>query len=247
MRMAGYQQPSAGDYNLVYDGQMCVPAAETDDVVLERIYYRFNLEHPQDYRGRSLVKLGGFGEKSWQRLWDAIQRSRKTTFERYLIAMDIPMIGNTASRILARAFHSSLEEFEDAVMTGYDFTRLPDFGQTLHNNIQAWFQSEENWYIWEELRTLVSVVPPKEEGAPESGGNPFYGLTLVVTGKVEPYTRDGMNDLIESLGAHAGSSVTKKTDYLICGEKSGSKLEKARELGVPVLAPGEFFQMAGVA
>ncbi len=194
-----------------------------------------------------IVKLEGFGEKSWQRLWDAIQRSRNTTFERYLTAMDIPMIGNTASRILARMFHSSLEEFEDAVLSGYDFTQIPDFGQTLHNNIQSWFQSEDNWYIWEELRTLVRISPPKEDAAPESGGNPFYGLTLVVTGKVEPYTRDGINDLIRSLGANAGSSVTKKTDYLICGEKSGSKLDKARELGVPVLAPGEFFQMAGVA
>ncbi len=54
MRTAGYRQPSAGDYNLVYDGRVSVPAAETDDEVLERIYYRFNLEHPQDYRGRSL-------------------------------------------------------------------------------------------------------------------------------------------------------------------------------------------------
>lgn len=122
--------------------------------------------------------------------------------------MDIPMIGNTASRTLARTFHSSLEAFEDAVLSGYDFTQLPDFGQTLHNNIQSWFQSEENWYIWEEFRTLVRIAPPKEEAAPESGGNPFYGLTLVVTGKVEPYTRIGINDLIESLGAHAGSSVT---------------------------------------
>ncbi len=200
-----------------------------------------------DEHREEIVKLEGFGEKSWQRLWDAIQRSRDTTFERYLIAMDIPMIGNTASRLLARVFHNSLEEFEDAVMTGCDFTQLPEFGQTLHNNIQAWFQNEDNWYVWEELRTLVSVAPPKEEAAPGSGGNPFYGLTLVVTGKVEPYTRSGINDLISSLGAHAGSSVTKKTDYLICGEKSGGKLEKARELGVPVLAPDEFFQMAGVA
>ncbi len=128
-----------------------------------------------EYRDE-IVKLEGFGEKSWQRLWDAIQRSRNTTFERYLIAMDIPMLGNTASRTLARVFHNSLEEFEDAVLSGCDFTRLPDFWQTLHNNIQSCFQSGDNWYIWEELRTLVSVALPKEEATPESGGNPFYGL-----------------------------------------------------------------------
>ena len=75
--------------------------------------------------------------------------------------------------------------------------------------------------------------------------NPFAGKTIVVTGKVAPYTRDGMNSLIASLGAVAGSSVTRKTDYLVCGEKAGSKLSKAQELGIPVLTPEEFFHMAG--
>ena len=70
--------------------------------------------------------------------------------------------------------------------------------------------------------------------------NPFVGCTMVVTGKVEPYTRSGINAKIESLGAVAGSSVTKKTDYLIC-----SKLDKARALGIRVLSPGEFFRMIG--
>ena len=86
----------------------------------------------------------------WQNLWDAIQRSRDTTFERYLIAMDIPMIGNNASKTLARQFHSSLDEFEEAVVSGYDFTQLPDFGETLHRNIHDWFQSEDNWFVWYE-------------------------------------------------------------------------------------------------
>lgn len=194
-----------------------------------------------------IVNLEGFGEKSWQRLWDAIQRSRDTTFERYLIAMDIPMIGNTASRALAKVFHSSLDEFEDAVMSGYDFTQLPDFGDTLHGNIRAWFQIEDNWYIWEELRTLVNIQKPAPAGEPQHPDNPFAGKTVVVTGKVEPYTREGINAKIESLGAHAGGSVSSKTHYLICGEKAGSKLDKARELGIPVLTPFEFFRMAASA
>lgn len=81
-----------------------------------------------------IVRMDGFGEKSWQRLWDAIQQSRNTTFERYLISMDIPMIGNTASKVLGRVFHYDLDEFRDAVYGGYDFRQLPDFGETLHNN-----------------------------------------------------------------------------------------------------------------
>lgn len=192
-----------------------------------------------------IIQLDGFGEKSWQRLWDAIQRSRNTTFERYLIAMDIPMIGNTASRTLSRQFNADLEAFEMAIFQRFDFTQLPDFGETLHRNIYDWFQSEENWYTWSELRSYVTIAPPAAAAPVEVPDNPFVGKTVVVTGKVEPYTRDGINAKIEALGARAGSSVSSKTDYLVCGENAGSKLEKAHTLGITVLTPAEFFGMIG--
>lgn len=192
-----------------------------------------------------IIQMDGFGEKSWQCLWDAIQRSRNTTFERYIIAMDIPMIGNTASRTLSRQFNASLEAFEIAIFQQFNFTQLPDFGDTLHRNICDWFQNEENWYTWSELRNYVTIVPPVAAAPVEMPDNPFVGKTIVVTGKVEPYTRDGINAKIEALGAHAGSSVSGRTNYLICGENAGSKLEKARSLGVAVLTPAEFFAMIG--
>lgn len=193
-----------------------------------------------------IVNMEGFGEKSWQRLWDAIQGSRNTTFERYLIAMDIPMVGNTASRTLAGEFHGDLAEFEDAVHHQYDFTQLPDFGDTLHNNIHEWFYDEENLYVWEVLQQMLNIEKrTMEENKDTVRENPFVGMTIVVTGKVEPYTRSGINEMIESLGAHAGSSVSRKTDYLVCGENAGSKLAKARELGIKVLTPAQFFHMAG--
>lgn len=192
-----------------------------------------------------VIKMDGYGERSWQRLWDAIQRSRDTTFERYMIAMDIPMVGNTASRTLSRQFNASLEAFEDAIFQQFDFTQLPDFGETLHKNIHAWFQSEENWYTWAELRNFVTIAPPVAPAPIAVPGNPFMGKTVVVTGKVEPYSRTGINAKIEALGARAGSSVSSKTDYLICGENAGSKLEKAQSLGITVLTPAEFFSMIG--
>lgn len=192
-----------------------------------------------------IVQMDGFGEKSWQRLWDAIQRSRNTTFERYLVAMDIPMIGSTASRTLSRQFNACLDDFEMAIFQQFDFTQLPDFGETLHRNICDWFQSEENWYTWSELRSFVTIAPPAAATPMSAPDTPFVGKTVVVTGKVEPYTRDGINAKIETLGAHAGSSISSKTDYLICGENAGSKLEKARSLGITVLTPTEFFGMIG--
>lgn len=90
---------------------------------------------------------------------------------------------------------------------------------------------------------MTIAVPAVKESAPPD--NPFVGKTIVVTGKVEPYTRDSFNAKIESLGAQADSSVSGKTDYLICGENAGSKLDKARSLGVTVLTPAQFFRMAG--
>ena len=197
-----------------------------------------------DEHREEIVRMEGFGEKSWQRLWEAIQASRNTTSLRYLIAMDIPMIGNTASRELCRAFNGSLASFEAAVDGGYDFTQLADFGDTLHNNIHNWFRDEENRYLWEELQMMMNIEK-KETMTAVQQGSPFAGKTIVVTGKVEPYTRDGINAKIASLGAHPGSSVSKNTDYLICGEKAGSKLQKAQALGVTVLSPAQFFQMVG--
>ena len=85
-----------------------------------------------------------------------------------------------------------------------------------------------NWFVWYELRELVHIAPSSADGPiPEDGDNPFVGKTVVVTGKVEPYNRGEINAKIEALGAHAGS-----------------KLDKARQLGIPVLSPADFFLMA---
>ena len=193
-----------------------------------------------------IVLLDGFGEKSWQNLWDAIEKSRNTTFGRFLISMDIPMIGNDASKTLAAAFDNDLNVFMDAVCCQYDFSQLPNFGQILHSNIYDWFASEENFCLWYEMLDMV-IVEKTSVAAPTVAGSLFANKTIVVTGKVEPYTRDQLHAMIESLGAKPGSSISSKTDYLICGEKAGSKLEKARSLGVKVLTPAEFFSMSKVA
>jgi len=191
-----------------------------------------------------ITSLEGFGVKSWQRLQDAIQRSRKTTFERYLVAMDIPMIGRTASRELSRYFDSSLDDFEAAVIGGFDFTVLEGFGATLHNNIHAWFKEENNLKLWKELQKMINIEKKDAPATSEAIGNPFAGCTIVATGKLVHFTRSSINAKIEALGATAGNAVTKDTNYLICGEKAGSKLDKARSLGVTVLSEQEFLEMA---
>ena len=193
-----------------------------------------------------IIAMDGFGEKSWQKIWDAIQKSRNTTFERFLIAMDIPLIGNNASEALCKVFSGDLDAFVGAVEDMYDFRQIPDIGETMHNNIYQWFWNEENYCMWFEMRDLFTIEKPTDVPMVVQQ-NPFMGKTIVVTGKVEPYTRDEIHGIIASLGAHAGSSVSSKTNYLICGEKAGSKLDKARSLGVQVITPLEFFSMVQAA
>ena len=191
-----------------------------------------------------IQQMDGFGEKSWLRLWDAIQKSRNTTFERYLISMDIPMIGRTASKELSRYFNGDLYTLETAVDDGFDFTQLNDFGEVLHRNIHEWFKIEDNRNLWEELQKMMNIEK-RTNTVTEAADNPFAGRTVVVTGTLVHFTRNTINAKIESLGAKAGSSVSKNTDYLICGESAGSKLGKARELGVPVITEQQFLEMAG--
>jgi len=158
--------------------------------------------------------------------------------------MDIPMIGNTASRELSRYFAGDLNALESAVDDGFDFTQLSDFGEVLHRNIHEWFRIEENRILWEELQEMMNIEK-KAAVTVENTDNPFAGCTVVVTGKLELFTRNSINAKIESLGAKAGGSVSKNTGYLICGENAGSKLDNARKLGIPVLTEQQFLEMAG--
>jgi len=219
------------------------------EATLERLIgcgwlHNFTDIYSLDQYSDEITAMEGFGVKSWSRLWDSIQRSKNTTFERYLVAMDIPMIGRTASKSLYGTFSGSLEAFEDAVKSAFDFRQLPDFGETKHENIYEWFSKAENLFLWNGLQQIVTIERKEIDMNAVHSSSLFAGMTLVVTGKVEPYTRDGINAMIESLGAKASKAVSKNTDYLICGEKAGSKLEKAQELGVAVLSPMEFFEMA---
>lgn len=146
-----------------------------------------DIYHLNRYR-EDIIKLEGFGEKSFDRLWDAISRSRNTDFVRYLVAMDIPMVGRTKSRILNNVFQGNLDEFETAATGSYDFTTLEDFGETLNHNIHAWFSDEDNLRLWKELQTEMNFKSKEELTMTNVKENPFIGKTIVATGKLEHFT-----------------------------------------------------------
>lgn len=200
--------------------------------------------HLDRYRNE-IIQMEGFGEKSYNKIIDSVERSRNTTFTKYLVGMDIPMIGRTAGGVLEHYFQGDLQEFAKAAVECFDFTLLPDFGETMSQSIWNWFRNHENLKLWNTLQKEFNfkedTIMAKKINSTQS--NPFTGCIIVATGKLEHFTRNSINDKIISIGATAGSSVTRKTNYLICGEKPGSKLTKAKELGIPVLTEQEFLDM----
>ena len=190
-----------------------------------------------------IIALEGFGGKSYERMWAAIEESRNTTFSRFVVAMDIPMIGRIAGRELNRYFNGDLRAFELAAMDWFDFTCLDDFGGTMSRNIHDWFHNSDNVILWRTLQKELHFEERKEENTMTMKSSPFNGCTIVATGKLENFTRDSINNKIISLGATAGSSVTKSTDYLIYGKKAGSKLDKAKQFGVTILTEQQFLDM----
>ena len=230
-------------------GKKAMDISGISEAVIDRFIEKGFLHTCQDFyhldRYRDeIIRMEGFGERSYEKLWESVEKSRNTTFVRYVVAMDIPLIGRTAGRALDCFFKGNLQEFAKAAVDCFDFTSLPDFGEKMSRSIWEWFHNGENLKRWKTLQKEFHFEEREEEAMKDrTENNPFTGCMVVATGKLENFTRDGINSRITSLGATAGSSVTRKTDYLICGEKPGSKLTKARELGITVLTEQEFLDM----
>ena len=189
-----------------------------------------------------IVNTDGFGERSFARLQKSIEKSRHCKLNQFIAGMGIPMVGRSAGREISRYFHGDWNEFEQALKERFDFTVLSDFGETMNQNLHAWYADEKQEALW---RPLLDYIIFEKEGTVMSTTNEtFAGKTIVATGKLQNYTRDEIQMKIMSLGAKAASSVSRKTDYLIVGEKAGSKLAKARELGVTILTEQEFEEMS---
>lgn len=198
----------------------------------------YELEKHRD----EIIKTEGFGMKSYERLQASIEKSRHCTLAKFIAGLGIPMVGRHAGRDLDHYFEGSWDAFEQAIQSGFDFTQLPDFGKTMNDNIYTWYADAEEAKLWRPLLNHIEFV--KETSVMTTNtNNPFAGKTVVATGKLVNYTRDGIQMKLLSLGATPASSVTKKTDYVIVGEKAGSKLTKAQQLGIKTLTEEEFEQM----
>jgi DNA ligase (NAD+) len=179
-----------------------------------------------------LSELERMGEKSAQNLLAGLEKSKRTTLARFLFGLGIRQVGETTAKDLARHF-GRIDALMDASLP--QLLEVPDVGPVVAQSIRTFFDQPHNREVVEQLRA-VGVHWPEGEGAADAAGpKPLLGMTLVLTGTLPNLSRDGAKELIEAAGGKVSGSVSKKTTYVVAGDEAGSKLDKARELGVNVI------------
>ena len=190
----------------------------------------------------------GFGEVSVRNLFNAIRARREIALERFIYALGMRHVGETTARALARgygswsAFHDACVRVAEAdVETRAEMDNLDQIGDTVIDSIAAYFGEAHNRGIVERLTAQVEILDAEKPAADSA----IAGKTVVFTGALEKMTRDEAKAMAERLGAKVAGSVSQKTDYVVAGPGAGSKLGKAKDLGVEVLSEDEWFDLTG--
>ncbi len=195
-----------------------------------------DLYYLHQYR-KQLVELERSGEKLVSNILNAIEKSKSAGLARLIFALGIRHVGEHAARLLAEHFGSL-----DALMqaTEEQLTAIPGIGPETAREVVEFFARPENRAVIEKLRR-AGVQMSEERVQPQA--TPFAGMTFVFTGELQSYTREQAEALVRSLGGRATSSVSKATTYVVAGPGAGSKLQKAIELGIPILNEEQFLEM----
>lgn len=179
-----------------------------------------------------LLKLEGFAEKKAENLTQAIAASRERHLGRLITALGIPSVGEVLANDLPRYF-TDLEMLGRA--SEEDLVRIDGVGPNTAKAIVEWFAVPANRKVIEKFHGLGVWPTSVQKSEERSGPLPLEGKTLVVTGTLPTYSREQVKEMIQNFGGKVTDSVSKKTDYLVIGENAGSKLDKARQLGLKVL------------
>jgi DNA ligase (NAD+) len=186
-------------------------------------------------RREEILQMEKFGAKSYDNLIEAIENSKANSLERLINGLGIRQVGEKAAKVLAAHFRNM-----DALMNASfdELSAIRDVGPVTAEYIIDFFKEEENRAMLEQLKILGVNMNYIDTSV--STDSVFAGKTVVLTGTLEKYSRNEATALLEDLGAHVSGSVSKKTDYVIYGTEAGSKLDKARQLGVTTLDEAEF-------
>ena len=186
-----------------------------------------------------LAALERMADKSAANVVAAIEKSKDTTLARFIYALGIRNVGEVTAKDLARHF-GTLDALMDAGMG--ELQEAPDVGPIVAESIAGFMRERHNREVIEQLRAAGVAWKEGAPARPATAG-PFVGKIVVLTGTLGAMTRDEAKERIEALGGRISGSVSKKTDYVVAGDEAGSKLDKARELGVTVLDEARFLKM----
>lgn len=209
----------------------------------------FTLKKRQEASLTKLENIEGFGKVSVRKLYEAIDNRREIALNRFIFALGIRHVGETTAKLLARSY-GGYEVFEAAMkeaasLTGEawsDLNAIEGIGEVMARAIVEFFKEPRNIEV---ISRLLEEVKPQAMEPVAATNSPVAGKTVVFTGSLEKFTRDEAKARAEGLGAKVAGSVSKKTDYLVAGPGAGSKLDKARELGVTVMDEDGWLALIG--
>lgn len=207
----------------------------------EQLYDNKLLRHPGDFyelQEEHLINLEGFGKKKAQNLLNEIEKSKSKGLVNLIQGIGIPNVGKNSSQIFAKTF-CSLDRLIQA--TKEELIALPDVGEIVADSVINYFNDPVYSGIVRSIRE--AGCDPSLQVVEMVTDSFFSGKTVVVTGTLSTMGRDEALDKLEALGAKVSGNISKKTDYLVCGEKAGSKKSKAEVLGIRIIMEEEFQQL----
>lgn len=221
-----------------FAGKHAMDIDNMGEKVVEQLVQKALVKNPSDIYHLSaaeISQLDGFKEKSVQNLLEGIQKSKDISLPRFIMALGIKHVGSGMADVLAetagtieKLSHMTLEELE----------QVEGIGPKVASAVVEYFHDKHNKD--EIARLLAAGVKPQQASAKKQIEHEFNGKTFVLTGTLQNYTRGAASALIKERGGKVSESVSKQTSYVVVGEDAGSKLDKAKKLGVPILSEKEF-------
>lgn len=212
---------------------------------IEQLYREKLIENPADFYAltkEQLLPLERMAEKSAQNIIDGIEKSKEIPFEKVLYGIGIKHVGETVAKKLAKNF-TSMDDLRKA--TAEELVQVEDIGGKIAESIIAFFQNPENILMIDRLKSY-GVQLEKSENTNEILSNVLENKTFLFTGKLSLFTRDDAEEMVEKYGGKNISAVSKNLNYLVVGEKAGSKLKKAQDIGtIEILDEQQFLDLLG--
>lgn len=216
----------------------CMDIDSLGEKIVAQLIEKGFVKRPSDlYRlsADQLYQLQGFKDKSVNNLLGSIEKSKSVSLDRFMLALGIRHIGSGTAELIARRAGSMQKVL---TMTEDELLSIDGIGDVVAQSIVEYFRDGEN--VAEVQRLLEGGVSPHQEEVVSYSGHPWNGKTFVLTGTLVQYTRTDAAKLIKERGGKVAGSVSKSTDFVVAGDSAGSKLDKARQLGVTILSEAEF-------